>query len=220
MIKKRNEYNTYIGIPAKTFYGAFMTFVEAFYSFNFDITNVDTGISDKVRVKTPRHPYESLEHLFARVLAFAHCWTKKTEFSHGMFEPNEPAIWKKDELGNISCWTDIGCPSKKKILTALRAALHPPLSTQYSVYFYNPEQIGSFCAELRGSKTNWISDISFYRISQDILDSLIPLEKSSSRLNVTIVDNVLYLICDGVELETIIEPLDMWSEFQSSISNI
>jgi uncharacterized protein YaeQ len=56
-----------------------MTFVQAFYSFNLDITNSDAGGYFKLRIKVPQHPEESLEHLFARVLAFVHSYEEGLE---------------------------------------------------------------------------------------------------------------------------------------------
>jgi len=197
-----------------------MTFVEAFYSFNLDITNVDTGHIGKARVKTPKHPYESYEHLYARTLALVHAWEKGLTFSHGYFEPDEPTIWKQDVLGNLESWIEVSCPERKKILAALRSALPPPHKTRFAVYFYNDEQILKFCDSMRGSKENWISDISFYRIDLDILEALISLKRSSANWSVTIIDNNLYLYCDGHELSTTIHLIDMWQQFQESIDNI
>ena len=184
-----------------------------------NITNADTGASGRVRIKTPRHPYESLEHLYARVLAYTHAWQNGLSFSHGLFNPDEPCMWKKDELNNILHWIDTGCPAKKKLLKALRSPSPYPPGTQYSVYFYNPSQISEFCDELRGSKSNWISNIQFYSLNPQTIEALIPLEKSSSRWDVTIIDNSLFMLCDGIEIHTEIKPLSMWDEYQLSIAS-
>jgi hypothetical protein len=70
---------------------------------------------------------------------------------------------------------------------------------------------------LRGSKTNWVKDVQFYLIPSTILQELIPLESSSPNWSATIVDNQLYLTCDGVELQSEISPIDIWRSYQESL---
>ena len=198
--------------------GQGMTFVQAFYSFSVEMTNVDSGLSGKLRVKTARHPEEPIEHLYARVLAYVHSWERGLEFSRGLFDPDEPTIWKKNVLGQTTSWINVGCPARKKLERALRAGLPAPDLTKYHIYFYSDQQVQSFCGELRGSKTNWISQIRFFKIPSQILEELLPLERSSATWFVTIVDDTLYLNCDGRELETVLTSLDMWKEFQETIA--
>jgi hypothetical protein len=71
---------------------------------------------------------------------------------------------------------------------------------------------------LRGSKTNWVKEVQFYLIPSPILQDLIPLERSSPLWSVTIVDNQLYLTCDGVEFQSEIIPIDIWQSYQESLS--
>jgi hypothetical protein len=70
---------------------------------------------------------------------------------------------------------------------------------------------------LRGSKTNWVKEIQFYRIPIEILEALVPLERSSPVWNVTIIDDEMYLTCDEVELQARISTVDIWSAFQESL---
>jgi hypothetical protein len=61
--------------------------------------------------------------------------------------------------------------------------------------------------------------VQFFRIRQESLDAIAASERSSARWTVTVVDSSMYLNCDGIEVETTIEPIDMWDEFQRSINN-
>lgn len=192
-----------------------MSFAAGFYNFTIDLTHTDRGIFTHFRVKTPRHPFESLEHLFARMIAYSHCYRVGQTFSHGLFEPKEPTIWHKDVTGEILLWVNVGAPDKKKIEATLRAQ---PLA-EHRVYFYAPGQVYDFCHGLRGSKTNWVKDVQFYLIPSSILQELVPLEDSSPVWSVTIVDNQLYLSCDGIELEGEIAPIDIWQAYQESLSS-
>ncbi len=190
-----------------------MTFVLAFYSFNLEITNSDSGVYHKARVKIPRHPQETLEQMYARVLAFTHSYEEGIEFSRGMFELREPSLWKKDVIGDIISAVEVGSVDLEKLHRALKRRPIP----RYSVYFYDQAQMQKFCHGMRGSTTNWIEDIHFFWIPPTLLQAIIPLEKSSSTWSLTFVDGTLYLTVDGTALETSITTLDMWAQFQESL---
>jgi uncharacterized protein YaeQ len=196
-----------------------MSFVEAFYSFSIDISNADSGVSAHVRVKIPRHPFESLEFLYARVLAFVHAYESDLRFSQGLYEPEEPTLWKRDSLGNVLTWIEVGALESRKLKQALRLAERERREIVCKAYLFSDEHLQHFCRELRGAKENWIEPVQFFRIRQESLDAIAASERSSARWTVTVVDSSMYLNCDGIEVETTIEPIDMWDEFQRSINN-
>ena len=190
-----------------------MSFAAAFYNFTVDLSHNDREIFTRFRVKTPLHPHESLEHLFARMIAYVHCYREGQEFSRGLFEPKDPTVWRKDVLGDTLLWIQVGTPDRKKIETTLRAYPH----AEHRIYFYEPDQITQFCHMLRGSKTNWVKDVQFYLIPSTMLEALVPLERSSPSWDVTIVDDEVYLTCDGTEIQGRISPVDIWAAYQESL---
>lgn len=190
-----------------------MSFAAAFYNFSVELSHADRDVYAHFRVKTPRHPNESLEHLFARMLAFCHCYREGQSFSGGLFEPKEPTIWHKDITGELLLWAQLGCPERKMLETALRSAP----TAEHRIYFYEEQQIGDFCHMLRGSRSNWVEKIQFFMISPSLLEQLVPLERSSPSWNATFVDNRLYLNADGAELEGEILPVEIWEAFQESL---
>jgi uncharacterized protein YaeQ len=191
-----------------------MTFVEAFYSFKIEINDTERSVFETVRVKAARHPYEPLQHLYARMIAWCHCFRPGQKFGP-YHDQKEPAIGRHDAIGTIDLWVEVGETDRKKLERALRAAPQG----EFRIYFYNQEQIQHFSALLKGSKSNWISNIQFYLINRECLDSLIPLEKSSAVWSVTIMDQSLYLTADGQEFVTELERVDMWQAFQELIGN-
>jgi uncharacterized protein YaeQ len=190
-----------------------MSFAAAFYNFSVDLNHVDAQVFTRFRLKTARHPEESLEHLYARMIAYAHCYREGQTFSQGLFDQREPTIWQKDVTGDLHLWVEIGAPDRKKLEIALRAGP----SVEYRVYFYSTEQIPLFCHYLRGSKTNWVKEIQFYELSSDFLERLAPLERSSPEWSITFVDNHIYLVIDGMEFESAVRPVDIWAEYQTSL---
>jgi uncharacterized protein YaeQ len=193
-----------------------MTFVEAFYSFRIEINDSVRGVYEKTRVKLPRHPHESLDYMYARMIAFCHAYRPGQQLGGGLFEPRDPAVSHQDAIGTYSLWIDIGAPERKKLEKALR--LGPDV--EFRIYFYNRAQIEEFAHHLKGSKSNWIERITFYVIEKDLLDRLSELESTSARWDFSCVEEDIYLSVDGHEFSTRIPTIDMWEEFQSLIGNI
>lgn len=190
-----------------------MSFVAAFFNFSIDLSNADRSVYCQFRVKVPQHPLESLEHLYARVLAYCHCYREGQLFSGGMFEPKDPTIWHKEVTGDLILWAQIGCPDRKK----LEAALRSTGQTEHRIYFFDDRQVGEFCHMLRGSRTNWVEPIQFFMLPHELLEQLVPLSHSSPRWSVTFIDNRVYLSIDGTDLESEVLPVDIWGEFQASL---
>ncbi len=193
-----------------------MSFVEAFYSFTIELSLAERGIYEKIRLKLPRHPHESLQYLYARLIAFLHAYRPGQEFTRGLFEPKDPTAWHKDVTGELLMWLEVGCPDETKLQRAIRKRPQPELR----VYFYTVEQIGEFCHQLRGSTTNWVEPVQFIAIDPNLLEALVPFERSSSRWSVNFVDTSLYLTVDGNDLVSEIPPVDIWARYQSSIENV
>lgn len=193
-----------------------MSFAAAFYNFTVDLNHNDREVFTRFRVKTPLHPHEPLQHLYARMLAYVHCFREGQTFSHGFFEPKEPTIWQKDILGETLLWVQLGSPDKRKLELTLRSSPQ----AEHRIYFYEDSQIMQFCHMLRGSKTNWVRDIQFFQISSQLLEDLLPLERTSPLWSVTIIDNQLYINVDGTELQSSIIPVSIWDKYQESLAEL
>ena len=192
-----------------------MTFALGFYSFNVNLNDSSRGIYTSFRVKTPRHPLESLEHLNARIIAYAHTLQDGLEFTQGLFEEKEPSIWKRSVIGDLDVWIQIGVPERKKLERALKQ--NP--NADFRIYFHEAGQIEAFCWMLRGSRTNWVEPISFFQISPELVGKLALQERSSANWDLTFLDSAVYLTVDGRDYISEIQTIDIWREFQVVIQN-
>jgi uncharacterized protein YaeQ len=187
-----------------------MSFAAAFYNFTIELNNSEREVYTRFRVKTARHPYESLQHLYARMIAYGHCFREGQSFSQGMFEPKEPTIWMKDIIGTTLLWVEVGPVDRRKLELTLRSSPR----AEHRIYFYSTDHIRDFCHMLKGSKTNWVKDILFYHIPAELLEKLTPFERSSPLWTMTFIDNRLYLTCDGAEFDCELNEVDIWAKYQ------
>lgn len=191
-----------------------MTFVAAFYNFSIELNHSDKGLFTVFRLKIPRHELESVEHMYARLLAYLHSYQSGQEFTRRTGESKEPTIWHKDEIGELISWIEVGVAEKRKLEVSIKQ--HP--SASHTVYFFEDSQISAFCHQLRGSKTNWVKDVQFFHIPASLLEELLPYETTSPHWVVSIIDNRIYLNVEGVDLEADISPIDIWQRYQDSLA--
>jgi uncharacterized protein YaeQ len=192
-----------------------MTFVAAFYTFSIELNHSDRNVYTSFRIKVPRHELESHEHFYARIIAYAHTYRSGIAFTQSAADSKEATIACSDEIGTLLLWAHVGAPEKRK----LELSLKQHTAAEHRIYSYEPQDISLFCHHLRGSKTNWVEKVLFYRIDPDFLTRLIALESSSPCWNISFIDDRLYLSVDGIELESEIAPVDIWSEFQRSLED-
>jgi uncharacterized protein YaeQ len=190
-----------------------MTFVAAFHTFTIELNHSDRNIYTNFRLKVPRHELEPHEHFYARLIAYTHAYRSGIEFTQGALNSKEATIVYQDEVGTLHLSAHVGAPEKRK----LELSLKQHADAEHRIYLYDDHDLSLFCHHLRGSSTNWVENVLFYRIDQEFLTNLIELESSSPRWNISFIDDRLYLTVDGVELESEIVPIDIWSEFQRSL---
>ena len=192
-----------------------MTFVAAFYTFSIELNVADRGLFTSFRLKVPRHELESVEHLYARMVAFLHCYRSGQRFTQEVSDPKEPTILLTDAVGELLLWEHVGGIERRKLELSLKQ--HP--SAPHLVYFFEEPHIQSFCHSLRGSKSNWIENVQFFLIDYEFLSKLAAHERSSPLWVATFIDERLYLSIDGIDFESDLRQVDMWDEYQKHLGS-
>jgi uncharacterized protein YaeQ len=202
-----------------------MTFIAAFYTFTIELNHADRGIFTSFRIKVARHELESREHLYARLIAYAHAYREELTLNNDPSRSNDPAIYLRNALGETEIWIEVGLPDRKKLELSLK---HSP-AAEHAIYLYRAEDIADFCHYLRGSKSNWVEGVQFYSLDPALLERLIESESSSPTWNISFIDNAIFLTVTGatnkgrlipqvIDLESTIKPLDIWLEFQNTLA--
>ena len=191
-----------------------MSFTDGFYTISVSLTDVVQQRYEQFRIRAVKHPFETSEYLAARMLAFVHCYAAGVEFSQGLFEPKQPAIWKRDVLGEVVLWAEVGVPDKKKLLHEIRT--HP--EARHAIYFYQPDQAAQFCHScLRGGINDWATAVEFYELGADFAPEAAGVLSTRSDWEVTIVDSAVYLVLNGTNFQTTIVSVNIWEEYQKAI---
>jgi uncharacterized protein YaeQ len=100
------------------------------YKADLQITDLDRHYYANHPLTLALHPSETEERLMVRLMAFVDCASELLQFSQGLDNPDEPALWERDLTGAITHWIDLGQPDEARLRRATGRA------ERVSVYCY------------------------------------------------------------------------------------
>ncbi len=89
--------------------------------FEIALSDSDRGVYETLELRVAQHPSETDRYLVMRVLARALEHDEGVEFTKGLSEADEPAIWRRDLRGDLQAWIEVGSPSPERLHRALKA---------------------------------------------------------------------------------------------------
>lgn len=134
------------------------------YRFRISLSDVDRAVYEELDFRVSMHSSETEQFLLTRVLAYALNFEDGLEFSPGLANPDEPAIRKLGENGEIVKWIDIGNPTAKRLHKAAKA------SKETKVYTYKDPE--SLIREVAGEDIHRASEIEIYSLPHKYLDEV------------------------------------------------
>ncbi len=133
-----------------------------------------------------RHPSESEDFLWTRVLAYALELTDGLEFSRGgLSDPEAPALSVRDLTGALKAWIEVGTPDAARIHRAAKAA------PRVAVYVHkDPTQ---FLARLAGERIHQGSAVAVWSFDRALLAGLAPHLDRRVAFSLSVTDGELFL---------------------------
>jgi uncharacterized protein YaeQ len=167
--------------------------------YNFDITlsDVDRHVYESLALRVARHPSETEEYLWVRVLAYCLEYTEGIGFSKGLAEPDEPALAVRDLTGAVRAWIDVGLPDAARVHKASKA------SPRVAVYTHkNPAHL---LRQWSGTRIHRAESVEVYGIDHAFLTALIPHLDRRTAFTLSVTDRCLYLSIGSDTLTTTVE---------------
>jgi uncharacterized protein YaeQ len=136
------------------------------YNFDIDFADHDRQVYETLALRVARHPSESEEYLWSRVLAYAVEFTSGIEFSRsGLSDPGEPAISIRDLTGALRAWIEVGTPDAERLHRAAKAAPR--------VAVYTHKDPGPFLRRLAGERIHRSETLEIYAIDRALIAALV-----------------------------------------------
>lgn len=159
------------------------------YHFSLDISDVDRGVYECVKLPTALHPSESLEFMMTRVLAFACELEEGIVFSAGIGATDEPAISVRGLDGSLRVWVEIGAPVPERLHKASKAA------KRVAVYCHRSAEL--VYSQLVESKIFRGEEICFYSFCDGFISGLTSALQKRNELSISRSEQAVYLQLNG-----------------------
>lgn len=156
------------------------------YQFDIDLSDVDRGVYESLALRVARHPSESEDYLWTRVLAYALEYTEGLEFSPGgLSHADEPALSVRDLTGARRVWIEVGTPDAARIHRAAKATPR--------VVIYVHKDPTQFLARLEGARIHQGADVAIWSLERGLLAALAPHLERRVAFSLSVTDRELYL---------------------------
>jgi uncharacterized protein YaeQ len=155
------------------------------YNFDVELADNNRAVYESLAVRLARHPSESEEYLVARLLAYLLEYVDGIEFSRGLFDPNDPAIFVRDLTGTIRTWIEIGTPDA--------ARLHRASKSADRVVVYTHKDPAQFLKQLSGEKIFRGEALELYALERAIVAAIAARLERRLSFNLAVIDQELYL---------------------------
>jgi uncharacterized protein YaeQ len=176
-----------------------MSLAATIHHFAIGLSDVDRGVYETLALKVARHPSEAQDHLVTRVLAYCLEMTEGLNFSRGLSEPDEPALWVRDLTGRLRAWIDVGAPDAARLHKAAKAA------PRVAVYTHKPP--AQLLRQLEGERIHRGGEIELYAIDRELVSGLAARLERRMQFDLSITDRHLFISIGGATLSGAVERL-------------
>jgi uncharacterized protein YaeQ len=175
-----------------------MALPSTLHHFDVRLSLVDRGVERDLAVKVARHPSETSERLWLRLLAYCWQWEESLAFGPGICEPEEPDLVALGADGSTrTLLVRVGRPELARIeKDCARGG-----GARVAVLFESPRRLEAFLAEARAGRPERVARAELAAVPEEILRPLARREDRRTKLGVTIADDHLYLDVGGETLD-------------------
>jgi uncharacterized protein YaeQ len=165
--------------------------------FDLRIVHADAGLEREVALKVARHPSETAERTWLRVLAFAWRWREGIAFGPGLCEPDAPDLLALLPDGRASLVVRVGKPEPARI----ERDVNQNAGAEVAVLFESPRRLEAFLAEARERGLARLARAVLAAVDPALLAALAARDARRVKAAVTLVADHLYVEVGGEMLE-------------------
>lgn len=163
-----------------------------------NIADMDRNYYSEANLVLAQHPSETPQRMMLRLLAWICHAHERLEFTRGLSAEEEPALWWRNDHGEVEWWIELGLPDEKRLRKACHQARHVVL------YAYNARAARVWWQQnqpLLSAQAN----LSVRFIDDEQLNALASLVQRTMVLQATLQDGLIWLSYADQQLEMTLE---------------
>jgi len=169
------------------------------YEFRIALSDAERGVQIETTLVAARHPSETAEHLWLRVLAFCLLYRDGLAMGAGLSDGGASDLEAHDATGRLTAWVECGAAEA----SSLRRVVSGNAGAEVHVVLGDARRRRELLEGIAGLP-HGIKDarrVTLWQVDAALLAALSAREERRQKLAVTLVDGHAYLDVDG-------EPLD------------
>ncbi len=170
-----------------------MALTSTIYNFDLEISDMDREVYTSCSLALARHPSETSAFMITRLLAYSLEYRENLEFTRGLSESEEPALWAKDLTGSLEAWIEIGSPAPERLHRARKACEHVAIYTTRD----HPQQLESY----RSAKIYRAETIAFYLVSSELVNGLGTHLTKRNKISLSRNEGIVYCDLGTIQLD-------------------
>ncbi|MEN9706399.1 MAG: hypothetical protein RLZZ393_2278 [Pseudomonadota bacterium] len=167
------------------------------HTFEIDLSDVDRGVYQSLKLRVAQHPSESADYLVARVLAYCLEFAEGIEFSKGLSDPDEPAILMRDLTGQLQAWIEIGLPAAER--------LHRASKTAPRVVVYAHKDAAQWARGMAEARIHRGDQLEVHGIDRDWIARIVARLERRMHWSLARSESEIYLTIGEVTLQTTLQ---------------
>jgi uncharacterized protein YaeQ len=174
-----------------------MALTATLHHLDLRLAHADEGREQTISTKIARHPSETIERLWLRILAFAWQWREGLAFGPGLCEPDAPDLLASGPDGRATLVVRVGKPEPARV----ERDLNQNAGARVAVLFESPRRLETFREEAGALGRSRIAAADLAAVDPPLLRALAQRDERRIRVAITLVSDHLYVDVDGETLD-------------------
>ncbi|MEZ4753934.1 MAG: YaeQ family protein [Bdellovibrionota bacterium] len=191
-----------------------MSFIEGFITFELSINNSVREEYTNLKLRIAKHPLESIQNICARIICFTHAYKAGLKFSEFPNSQESPTMINLDASNAVIQWIHVG---KLNESTLRQAVKHYP-DAEVECYFTQNGNIDHFCHQLRGSKSNWVDGVVFWKMDLKLITKVSEIIEARNKWTLSIVEDQVYINTGSTHFTGSAKGINIWDEYQEHLN--
>jgi uncharacterized protein YaeQ len=173
----------------------FMALPSTRYEFRIALSHVERGVQLETTLVAARHPSETAEHLWLRVLAFCLLHREGLVMGAGLCDGDASDLEERDAAARVRTWVECGAVDAAR----LRRVVQGNAGAEVHVVFGDERRYRELLAGV-AKLPHGIKDagrVTLWRVDEGLVAALAAREDRRQRLAVTVVEGHVYVDVDG-----------------------
>lgn len=161
------------------------------------LADVDRGVEQTLALRVARHPSETMERLWLRVLALAWQWQEGIAFGPGLCDPDAPDVLASLPDGRPALVVRVGKPDPERVARDVAQGG----GAKVAVLFDGPRRLEAFVAEAEERGLARLERAELAAVEPELLAALARREDRRLRGEITLAGDHMYLAMGGEHLD-------------------